>query len=284
MTIRIGIVPGVSTSSDTTASRALGQMLRVLDALRIKYNAPVETQTLEGTPPSDRRGFNGFLLGGNISAQPWLRGMNGMPLVAAPFLSPRNRHASLLLWAYEETMRMHISPRTAHESWVETVSISRAGLESVLRSARHWTQEQKDGIPVWAYTGWGETEDFAISLARAAEFFELQVIPVEELQSRLSDPGQSKGSVVMTLGRTALPLARILGAQGWVSWLDRDVAEGAVLAQASGPVGAMLGLTQFLDRLGMIQESRDLDAAIQAAVKESAVGDHLIEAVVQRIV
>ncbi len=261
---RVGVFPGPQAGSATgAAAQSLGQMIRLLDALVGRKAISLETVTLE-SPPVDRSEFSGFLLGAGVMAQSWLRGMGGTVVVLAPCQLKRGA-GGLIIWPFEDSTRMRTARGGVAEAWVETTTLTKAGVEAAARSALAVARERGFPTPLWAYAGWGETEDFALGVAaRMGGPETVAAVSLEDVVARLQ--GSAEGDfIVVSLGRAALPLARILGAQGWVAYSELS----GPICQASGTMGAVFSLAWFLDRLGLLNEARELERLAREAYRQN---------------
>jgi hypothetical protein len=253
-------------------------MLRLLDAWVARAGLPLETVPVDSIPaPLPRREYAAFVLNTQVSAHPWLRELGAPTVLAAPFVARGGERASTLVWPFEDVLRMRTG--VGAETWetsVETASLSRVAVEAAVRAGVAIAREREAGPPIWAYAGWGETEEAALAVARAT-LEELRVLPLEQcLRGEL--PPVARGEVILGLGRTALPLARCLEAEGWVSWS----AGGTLLAAASSPRGAALAASLLLDRLGFVDEAAELERITREELA-AGLGPDLVDRVVERI-
>jgi hypothetical protein len=283
--MNIGIVTG--KSPNTQGATSLGRMLKLLDAISQRYSLPVETRTFELDEPEAKFSVSaevdGLLLGSNIAARPWLRELEGSTLVGAPFQAPGAKKSSLLVWPFEDANRMRAARGSGADVWIETSCLSRSGLEAAVRAAEALAKEKRQETLNWVYVGWGELEESALQAAQSILGSRLRVLPVEELSARLSDSAELNGAVLLTLGRTAVPASRLVGAQGWVAWTEK----GMPMAQATGNQGPGLVMAFFLDRLGKVTEAAALEEACSAALQNVSPHDwasvDLTEKIIERM-
>lgn len=260
MTAKIGTVIGkaAETEGSGAPSTSLGQMLRILDAVTSRHAVPIQTEPVPLELDAQLgEEFRGYLLGARVSYKTWLQRMKSPPFVVAPLIAPQGDKPSYLVWPYEQTARMHSLVGKDREMWIETSHLSRGGIEAAARFSGDLSRE-RGGLPIiWVHSGWGESEDEALSVVRSTGNVSdtgVSSVPFESVQRVLLEPSCQQGAILMAMSRSAVPLARLLGSQGWVAWGEGE----PLVAQASGQFGPALVLSVFLDRLGFPQEGAEL--------------------------
>ena len=259
LTRRVGVIPGENPSE--ASSLSLSQTLKLLDALIARNSAPLQIEPLATFPKPDisaHNPFAGFVLGHSVLGSLILREIERPAVLAAPFLAGTGAEtrSSHLIWPFEDTSQVRSSDLRKLETWVETTCLPRSGIEAAVRVAEQLQQGHVTDRLYWVNAGYGEIEDFALAYARSVSSkFAIEAMSIEQVPAAMAQAGSSFPSALLCIGRTAIPLGRFLGIQGWVGWSEN----GFAVAQAWGEAGPALTLSFFLDRLGLAAEAELLE-------------------------
>lgn len=196
-----------------------------------------------------------LLLGAQESAAPKISALaqsrKSALAMMAPFSLPQAKKASVLLWPFEDTVKSHTFDRS---HWMESQTLSRSGVEMATRLALRLAKER--ACPsFWLSGSWGGAETYACELAldlvSRSGSGPLPILDLEQVPASLLLPHVGAHAVLLGLSRTCVPLARILGSQGWIAICER----GPMIAQAWGANGPKLVTAQILDHLGFVSQS-----------------------------
>lgn len=270
MTRRVGAIPGENPSE--ASARAMGQVLKLIDALVSRTSAPLAVQALSSLPAASSE-YSGFLLGHSVSGNSVLREIERPAVLAAPFVtgSGSSTRSSTLIWPFEDSSQVRSADVRKLETWVETTCLPRNGIEAAVRSAELLQNGQATDRLMWVLGGYGEIEDFALAHARSvSKRFPIETISIEQVPAAMTRSDGAKPSALLCIGRVAIPLGRFLQIQGWVGWSDA----GFAVMQSWGDAGPALTLAFFLDRLGLAAEAELLEQWVLDILRDPARSTH----------
>ncbi len=253
----LGVVPGSGEGAIV-----LGASLRLLDQCVQSWGLPLEALPFPEEATAPREGWRGVILAPGAVVGPWLAHLEGPVSVLVPFQTPgAPEHLSWLIWPHEETSRFAVGARTLAESRIETFVLSGDSVRAATHLAHQLAQESAGAAPVWVHSGWGDLEDFALSTAQGSSDGRLAVQSFENAVS--TSTGQTR-QIWLGIGRTALPMARILRSHCWLAMSQNS---GRFVAQAVSLSGTVLLTAQILDRSGFLAEGRKLMGLWQDVLK-----------------
>jgi hypothetical protein len=201
--------------------------------------------------------FSGFLLGNSFSASNWIHEISSAsrePVsLFAPFVFPKASRGSLLIWPFEESAKIQ-SGRQNDSSWVETSSLSKSAVLATAKRASQLAAERGAEL-FWVNSGWGGQEDFAYQTSLEVVTVPMPILTMENFQSSLLGASEGRKVILLSVARTAIPVARLLRAQGWIACASR----GTGLVQAWGALGPSLCISYLLDHLGYVAEAETIE-------------------------
>ena len=264
--IRIGTFPGENATP--ASSQALGQLIQLIELLGKRFGATFEIHSLQSAG-AGADGCRAWILGHTLQGAPLLRELPRPSVLEAPWIVPARIIPGTLIWPSEDAQPLRTSTAGAFpDLWVETSSLSKAAIVRAAELADLRARENEQSFVAFVTAGFGEIERFALETVRSTlKGKEVLALPIEEVVSRLPQVGRVP-PVLMTLGRLAVPLGRMISIQGWVARAGIPlVGLERTLVQAWGDAGVALTLSPMLDALGLLRENEELVAAIREELR-----------------
>lgn len=241
----------------------------MIDQVRARFGVDIQTETLGAQDRHELEGvtaahdLHGLLLSPQVRSSSWVKSLTRRApegvVMGAPFVLGNGQRVAHMIWPHEEVARIKTPIGMQAAGWTEMSQLLPIHLEAAARSAQQLARERQAPL-IWVSGGLGGQEDFALKVVQNVLQSEFTVVAVENLQSAILDrlPGLSGSTcVLLSTGRVAVLLSRLLKCQAWLSWQER----GMSIAQGWGALGPALSVSFLLQRFGLVTESLAIESA-----------------------